>query len=122
MLPGLHPGLLVASRKKLGFIGTPTELYISTSGGPGNRQLGLALEIVNGTGPYTYEWEVSLSEYGASPASGAGTVAQAYVAFTTNVYVEGGLSDYREVGRAHLRIWDAGGVYAAVEVPVFAGQ
>ena len=121
MLPGLHPGLLM-SNATIGFEDVPQQLYLSTGGGEGTRQLGLAVTVKNGVAPYTYEWEIALGEFVPVPASGSGVTSNPYVSFTVDVYVSGAVSDYREIGAGYLRVWDAAGNYAAVQVPAYAGQ
>lgn len=122
MLPGLHPGLLIAPAAAIEFEPPPQEIYISTAGGAGNRGMGLFLEVRNGVGPYTYEWSVSAGQYTPTPASGSGTTSQPYVGFSTSVWVDGALSDYQIVGEAYLYVIDAAGNWTSVRVSVAAGQ
>lgn len=121
MMPGLHPGLLMAVAR-IEFEDVPQQLYLSTGGGEGNRQLGLALTVKNGVAPYTYEWELSLDGFTPVPASGSGTTGNPFISFSANVYVSVAVSDYRQIGAGYLRVWDAAGNYAGVEVPAYAGQ
>lgn len=108
--------------RKITFEGVPQQLYISTSGGEGNRQLGLFLEVKNGTAPFAFSWSIDAGEFPVTPSFGSGTSNNATVQFQTSVYVNGGLSDYRLVGEGVLEVSDANGRTASVRVPVYAGQ
>lgn len=121
MLAGLHPGLLLSGRK-ITFEGVPGQLYISTQAGEGNRDLGLFLELKNGTAPYSFYWSISAGAYPVTPSSGNGVSNTSTVQFSAQAYVSGSLADYSEVGEATLEVYDANGRYAYLRVPVFAGQ
>lgn len=121
MLPGLHPGLLLSGRKIV-FEGVPPLLYIGTAGGPGNRDLGMFLEVKNGTAPFTFYWSIDAGPFPVTPSSGSGTTNNSTVQFSTTAYVSGGLSDYSLVGEGVLEVIDATGRQASVRVPVYAGQ
>lgn len=124
MLPGLHPGLLLASEEeKIEFIGLPDYIYISTSGGPGNRPVNLFITVEGGVAPYEYSWSVSAGEFTPSPSEGSGTSNNGYVGFSTQTYYGGlSVSELQLVGMAQLWVIAANGVQAGVNVEVYAGQ
>jgi hypothetical protein len=122
MLPGLNPALLMARHQDIVFVDVPQDIYISTAGGAGNRNLTLSVGLNYGTPPYSYSWTVSAGIYTPDPASGAGTTSTLPVSFTTQTYVDGVVENYIIVGEAELTVTDATGRTNFVRVPVAVGQ
>ena len=123
MMPGLHPGLLLAN-KKIQLVGyAPGQyLYIGTAGGAGTKTLGMSIEVVNGVGPYTYSWDLNAGPFGFDPSSGGGTAAGPYVGFSTSGFYDGGEWAFTEVGSASLTVTAANGAQATITLPIYAGQ
>jgi hypothetical protein len=122
MMPGLHPGLLLASRPKIRLRGMPDYLYIGTAGGAGTRSISLFLDIENALGPFDFSWVVSTAGFDFDPTSGSGTSNVPYVGFTTETFHDGGLWQFTEVGSASLTVTAANGAFTTASVPIFAGQ
>lgn len=122
MMPGLHPGLLLASRPRITFWNVPEYLYIPTSGSAGTRPLNLSVTIENGVGPFAFSWEITLSGFAANPASGAGNTAGPIVGFNSGVYYDGFETGFQLVGEAYLMVTSSNGLEASLRVDVYAGQ
>lgn len=121
MMPGLHPGLLLAVRPKIEIEGAPQSLHINTAGGPGTRVLGVALELKNAPAPFHWEFDFEITGFNPVPASGFGTSNNGFVYFETQIYHEGAETALTEVGLARFRVTAANGASAGVGIVVTAG-
>lgn len=124
MLPGLHPGLMIA-RKTIEIVGAPQTLHISTSGGPGVRLLGASLELRGAPAPFFWEFDVEIHSgpWIPDPSQGSGTSNNGFVYFQFEVY-HGDLGEYalQEVGTARFRVTASNGATASDDITITAGQ